>query len=82
MKPIPFNEATNVLQKPDNMTDEECTSLPVFRDGKVCISLWKASLFERIKFMITGKIWIWVLSGKTQPPIILSIKYPFEREKP
>jgi hypothetical protein len=72
VKPIDFNEATRVLQKPSNMTDDECVSLIVFSDGKECISCWKMSFFERLRALFSGKVWISVLSGQTQPPIWLT----------
>ena len=72
MKPLKFNQATIELKKPESMTDEECSSLWVYQseDGQ-CISLWTASIFERIKFLFHGHIWIGILSGKKQPPIWL-----------
>ena len=73
MKPISFQEYNAVLQKPPNMTDEECGSLTVYRDGKQCISCWKMSVKERLSALIFGKVWCWVLSGNTQPPITLAV---------
>jgi hypothetical protein len=40
MEPMKFEQANKELLKPQGMTDEECGSLPVFTDGKECISLW------------------------------------------
>ena len=71
MKPISFDEHNAILQKPVNMTDDECLPLPVYRDGKQCISCWKMSVKERLSALILGKVWIWILSGNTQPPIAL-----------
>jgi len=82
MKPIHFKGETKVLKKPGNMTDEECGPLPIFNDGEQCISCWKAtSIWERLRFLFTGKIWLSILSGKTQPPVWLRCKYPFEWPK-
>ena len=72
MKPINFPQAAKVLQKPSDMTDKECLPLPVWCDGKQCISCWKPTLIERLKILFTGKMWIGVLSGNTQPPIFIS----------
>ena len=71
MKPIKFKESNVTLTKPKNMTDEECESLPVYRDGMICWSLWMADWRERISILLFGKVWIGVHSGKTQPPITL-----------
>lgn len=72
MKPIKFKEQNNELSKPESMTDEECSSLPVFlTDEGTCISCWKASFWDRVKFLFHGKIWLGVVSGTTQPPVWL-----------
>lgn len=68
MNPITFKEKTRTLQKPPNMTDDECSPLDVYCDGKQCISLWKLSLRERFSALIYGKVWLYVLMGETQPP--------------
>ncbi len=72
MKAIPFKEATIELKKPVSMTNEECSSLHVYQntDGS-CVSCWTVSLWQRIKFLFHGKIWLGVLSGSTQPPVWL-----------
>ena len=74
MKPVYFKEADIELKKPKNMTDEECSSLWVLRHDETCISLWTATIYERIKFLFHGHVWIGVLSGTTQPPIWLDCK--------
>ncbi len=72
MKPVNFKYANVVLEKPESMTDEECGSLPIFRDDAQCISLWSMSLRERLSTLIFGRVWVFVHSGITQPPISLS----------
>ncbi len=69
MKPIKFKEATKNLLKPENMTDEECSSLWVYNDGRECVSCWRLAWKERIKALLFGKVWLGVLSGFTQPPV-------------
>ena len=81
MKPINFKESNKYLEKPKNMSDDECSALHIFNDKKQCISCWNASIFERIKFLFSGNIWLSILSGTTQPPVWVSIKYPFKKEK-
>lgn len=71
MNPSDFEYQTKVLAKPNGMTDEECGPLPVFSDGSQCISLWKMSWRERLSALIFGKVWLWVYSGQTQPPVAL-----------
>ena len=69
MKPKNFKEATKVLQKPEDMTNEECSSLSVWNDGKQCISCWKPSIKERLSILLFGNVWLSVRSGNTQPPV-------------
>lgn len=79
MKPIKFKEANKNLSKPNSMSDEECGSLWVFSDGQQCISCWKLNFKQRLSALFRGKVWLSVLSGKTQPPVWLQCyKTPFE----
>ena len=77
MKISEFKEQTKVLQKPGDMTDDECLPLPIYCNNEVCISLWKGNLIERIKFLFTGKVWLQVRSGMTQPAVCVDLKFPF-----
>jgi len=71
MEPKEFKYANKNLLKPQDMTDEECGSLPVYTDGEVCISLWKMTLRERFSALFFGRVWVFIHSGYTQPPISL-----------
>lgn len=74
MEPKSFEQANKNLLKPEGMTDEECGSLPVYSDGKVCISLWQMTWLERLKALLFGRIWLFVHSGHTQPPVALMVE--------
>ena len=81
MTPIKFKEANVNLEKPQDMTDEECKSLAVYTDGRECISCWKMSFKERLSALIHGKVWLSVLSEQTQPPVWIDCtKTVFEKE--
>lgn len=54
------------------MTDKECASLHVWSDGNQCVSCWKPTFKERLNILFGGKVWLGVLSGKTQPPVFVS----------
>lgn len=69
MEPINFEQSNKTLLKPESMTDEECSSLHIYTDGEYCISCWKPSLRERLSILVFGKVWLWVLYGRTQPPV-------------
>lgn len=82
MKSTSFEEQTKVLERPKNMTEEECKSLPIWNgDGSQCISRWELNDDELALVMDTKAIWCSVLSGQTQPPIWLSADRPFENSK-
>lgn len=71
MKPINFKEATKTLSKPEGWTDDQCGPLPVASDGAVCVSCWQPTPKERLSILLFGKIWLYIYSGKTQPPVAL-----------
>ena len=73
LSPMRFPEANRDLMKPESMTDEECGSLCVYTDGKICISCWKLNLRQRLAALFTGKVWLGILSGYTQPPVWLDV---------
>lgn len=60
---------------------DNCGTLDVFCDGTHCISLWRPTAWERIKILLTGNIWLWIHSGKTQPPVALDTVFPFLQQK-
>lgn len=69
MNPINFKESNKVLSRPSGTKESECGNLNVWTDGKQCISCWKPTLRQRISILLFGKVWLSVLSGKTQPPV-------------
>lgn len=79
MKPINFKQQNIYLTKPVNMTEAECGNLPSYNDGTDTISLWNGNFKERLKFLFTGQIWMGVHSGKTQPPVYLTLESPFKK---
>lgn len=79
-KPIDFKESNFNWLKPNGMTDEECGSLPAYRDGKHSISCWKLGFVERIKILFTGKVWLWIFGGM-QPPVSVNGGSPWQKEK-
>lgn len=81
MKPINFKQSTKVLQKPGTLSDSECGTLPVWCDGKQCVSCWKPSFKERINILFGGKVWLGVMSGKTQPPVFVAGERVFRKRR-
>lgn len=71
MEPLNFPEANSELSAPIGMPTDECSNLHVMTDGKQCLSLWSMSWRERLSALLFGRVWLCVLSGKTQPPVWL-----------
>ena len=73
MKPLNFRESNKTLLKPRSMTDEECGFLPIYVSTykSFCLSCWRPSLKERLSILLFGRVWLWVMSGETQPPVSL-----------
>ena len=71
MLPIEFKQQSALLAKPAGMTDKECGPLPIYSDGQMCVSLWQMSWRERLSSLFFGRMWLFVYSGKTQPPVSL-----------
>jgi len=78
--PIVFKRANKSLGRPKGMTKDQCKVLPVWTDGKLCVSCWKLTDEEREKVLETGTVFIGVLTGtSTQPPIKVWGIDPFEK---
>lgn len=77
MMPVEFPEQNCLLGKPKTMTDEECSALACFTDGKQCVSCWQFNKEDLEEIQRTGKIWLIVVSGHSQPPVTLQTESPF-----
>lgn len=78
MKPVHFEQMNRILARPPNMTEEQCASLPIFTDGTVCVSCWEPTIEELAELARTGRVYLLVHSGYTQPPVRLTTLLPFE----
>ena len=75
MIPTSFDEANNIIDKPPDMSRDECGPLNVWSgqldDGEfasqVHISCWKMSAEELAEVNRTGRIWIWHYGNYLQP---------------
>lgn len=74
MKPKDFKGSNRVLTAPKGM--ENCGNLYVATDGKTCVSCWKLSLIERLRILIGKPMWLYIISGGTQPPVSLEVETP------
>lgn len=75
LKPITFPEQTCVYAE----NQPEYIPLPVYRSPSgECISCWHIPLWERIKLIFTGKMWISQLTfNQPLQPILPMTFYPF-----
>lgn len=77
MEPINFKEATMTLTAPSSMPDTG--DLPVYTDGKQCVSCWKPTWKERLSILVHGRIYLGVMGKRTQPPVWIAGTCPFFR---
>lgn len=75
MKPTAFDGSNRVLGPPAGR-EAEVASLPVFSNGHVCVSCWELTEAERAEIFATGRIWLFVWAGHTQPPVSLQVERP------
>ena len=81
MEPCDFAESNGVLSKPEDMTHDQCSSLPVWRGMSQdnvpwVISCWKLTKEEVEELLKTGHLWVFI-AGKTMPPLALTAKHPW-----
>ena len=82
MSPIGFPESTHSLSPSDHKYGDhigKVSSLPVWSDDEQCVSCWKMSLRERISALVFGKVWLAILSGRTQYPASLTVTRQYFR---
>lgn len=82
MIPIDFEGSNITLNKPDNMTDEQCLSIKAYKglnnDGFPCfITCWKPSEEELEQLKQGYCVWLSVLSNSFAPAsIYVSVPMP------
>ena len=70
-KPVSWLGSNKTLKAPKGTTEEQVQDLPIFTNGKVCVSCWQLSE-EALKEVInTGCIFLSIYSGSTQPPVFM-----------
>lgn len=77
MKPIKFKEMNCTYAESQPEYSPFPLSAYKSKNGEV-VSLWKLTLRERIKILLTGKLWISCLAfNKTLRPLLPTIDNPF-----
>jgi hypothetical protein len=72
---VSFPQANRVLGAPSGRAD--CEPLSVFTDGEHCISAWSPTWRERFAVLFGRPVWLWVVSGYTQPPVMVETRQPW-----
>ena len=77
MEPVKFKEQNIVFAE----NQDPYLPLPAFKcdtpQGEV-ISCWKMSIWERVKVLFTGRVWLWQLTfNRKLQPQIATVEYPF-----
>lgn len=65
--PVDFPGKNLDLQPPPGA--ENIAPLPIFRNGTCCVSCWELSPDELADVIRTGKVFLSVFWGQTQPPV-------------
>lgn len=86
MMPVTFPEQNKIFSKPQDMTDEQCSDLPVWYGGvdiddrgtkvPAIISCWRSSKEDLEEIQKTGQIWL-SITGHGMPPVALFTENPF-----
>lgn len=81
MQPTAFDEENCVLDKPKELSSDECAALSVWRGIStkgipVVISCWKMTKEELEEISKTGRVWLMVC-GPTMPPCAVEGLKPF-----
>jgi hypothetical protein len=65
--PVEFEGQNFVLRPP--VKAENILPLPIFRNGKCCVSCWQLTDDEIAEIVTSRRVYVTVFSGDTQPPI-------------
>jgi hypothetical protein len=82
MMPTAFDEENGVLDRPHEMSIDECEPLSVWQGETetgqpVVISCWKPTQDELAEIQRTGRVWLFVF-GRSMPPVALMGFSPFD----
>lgn len=67
--PIKFEGQNAELVGPKD--DDTIQPLPVFRNGACCVSCWELTAEERAEIAASGRIFLSIFMGNTQPPVFI-----------
>lgn len=85
MTPSAFPEANGTLSggpAKNYGTEDDVVDLPVHRGNGQIISCWRLSWADRFRVMLTGRVWLHVLSRSTHAPVLVASESPFKEVSP
>ncbi len=77
-KPVDFPEKTHLLGPPEG-AEAYVQDLPVHSDGMYCTSCWELDEEELREVAKTRRVWVSIMSGRTQPPVLVLGISPLEQ---
>lgn len=80
MEATSFDESNHSLGPPPGVSEDECSSLAVFVDGKHVVSCWKLTREELEEVNRTGRVWL-TIWGRTMPPACVQVASPFKQQQ-
>lgn len=76
MAPTNFKQANRTYNPPPGMAN--CEPLRTCDTGQYIVSCWRMTWRERLRVLITGKVWLCVF-GRGQPPVFLDVESPCDK---
>lgn len=76
MEPIEFPQMNSKLLAGDI---PNCDDLPVCKDGRRIVSIWRMSWREKLSALFFGTVFVSVLAPRTSPPIAVWVQHNRER---
>lgn len=80
MKPEKFAEVNGNLYGGPGAgygTADDVADLHVYRGDGQIISCWRLSWRERLRILVSGRVWLLVLASTTHEPVKLAAESPF-----
>lgn len=78
--PDAFEGSNFTFHAPPGM-EKEVGSLPCYRQPGMTISCWKFGILSRLRFLCTGRIFLWLMSDTHPPVAVATIAPQFEDSK-
>lgn len=71
MNPTTFKSSNGELS-------QNGTTIPIYHEDGHNVSCWRLSFKDRIRLLVSGKLWLTVVSGAIHPVVEISAKSPIK----